>query len=556
MKLATNKNYIKPTLIEKTRNVVASFFSVFQGWTGSPSWGWFGQKSRGALKTTQPILVNQIELRRQSRKSYLESTEMRSMVSRLSQLTVADGLKLEATPVFDLVAPTWNKEKRRDFNKILEQRFKLYAESTEPDSANRMSFYAIQRMAKIQKLIDGEYFIILQYKSDSTRMSPLCCQFLRPEQVVNPNNTQDLEALKTSGNRVCDGIELDSYGEMIAIHVLDPAIGITKRIPVYDKNTKRRLVIHGANIETPGQIRGITPFVSFLHNLSKLTSIEVAELQAALVNATIAAFIKPSADAPASKVFKGIKRTSGQPTDEHVLQAPAQAELNDSGLFIQNLRAGEDITSYDTKRPNLNTVEYKNMLLESMSASIGVANSLVRMVFDASYSASRGEIILSWVGVNVSRDALNTELNDIIYKAWFTEEVKALRISAPNFNVPVYRQAWLKCNWKGIPLLDIDPLKSVAAAKERIAIGISTRKSEASTINGSEFWENVEELQDENPALAEANMSLKVDPNVNQPLIESDENEVNASSKRKNSRNRKKINDNLLLFDNIKHKAV
>ena len=70
------------------------------------------------------------------------------------------------------------------------------------------------------------------------------------------------------------------------------------------------------------------------------------------------------------------------------------------------------------------------------------------------------------------------------------EEAIALgRIVAPGFFFdPLVRYAWLGCQWVGDGPGSIDPLKEVGAARERVALGISTLAEETMLHDGGD-WE-------------------------------------------------------------------
>jgi len=475
--------------------------------------GWNGSKSDGALGSSwnrfQVVYKNYRELRTQARKSWVESTETRALVGRSVELTVSTGLKLEWTPVFDICAPSLNKEERKELIRGVEQRWRLYAESTESDVTGQMTFYQLQRHLRRIRKVEGEYFGIIRYKdTDPYRMSPVSIQLVRPEQVKNPTKTEDIDAIKKRGNVCFEGIELDKYGKHIAYYVYD-GLGVYTKIEKYDKKTGRLFMIHGANIEEIGQIRGISGIASYLHECSKLTGYKVAELQAALVNAMIAVWIEPSDSANSSQPLKGIQKKN-QPVNETVENAPARAASDTAGLVIQNLKKGEKVQSFSTVRPNVNFGTFHKAIMETMTASEGLAESVVSIKFNSNYSAHRGELLLTWNKIEIEREEENTSLNNPIFQTWLSEMVRSGEITLPGFSSSPYtKNAWCKCDWIGFPKIDIDPTKTVQAAAARVKEGFSTRDRESLGINGTEFSDNVVKLADENKLLYEANKYLQ-----------------------------------------------
>jgi capsid protein len=193
-----------------------------------------------------------------------------------------------------------------------------------------------------------------------------------------------------------------------------------------------------------------------------------------------------------------------------VIDAPTQAEVNDSGMIIQNLKAGEEIQSYDTRRPNVNYATFHDSIMKGMTSAEGYAQSVVSVTFNSNYSAHRGELLLTWNKVEIEREQENADLNNPVFRQWLQEMVRTgILPELNNFNSsPYIANAWCKADWIGFPKLDIDPKATVEAAAMRVKEGFSTRDRETAGINGSEFTDNAKKLKKENDLLWEANKYL------------------------------------------------
>lgn len=507
--------------------------------------GFNGAKSADALGSAmsryQVVHKNGRELRAQSRKSWLESTETRALVGRSVELTVSTGLKVEWTPVWEICDPNRKEEDQKKLVKEVEQKWRLFAESTESDITGRMSFYQIQRHLRKLRKVEGEYFAIVRYKdTEVDRMSPIALQPVRPEQIKNPTKLEDIDKIKARNNICVDGIEMDLFGKAVAYYVHDDIAGTYVRIEKYDKKSNRIFMLHGANIEEIGQIRGISSIASYLHELSKITGYKLAELQAALVNALIAVWIEPSAEANASKALSGLVKKT-QVKESQTENPPARAQSETSGIIVQTLKAGEKLNSYNTQRPNVNFGMFYQTMMSTMSASEGYAESVMSIKFNSNYSAHRGELLLTWNKVDIEREEENTSLNNPIFTQWVQEMVRSGNLTLNGFNTsPYIRNAWTKADWIGIPKLDIDPTKTVQAAAARIKEGFSTRDRESQQINGSEFLDNVKKLEDENELLYKANKYLIQDSSRGNPIDPKNPNGMGGSPS--NSDN-KEVND-------------
>ena len=88
--------------------------------------------------------------------------------------------------------------------------------------------------------------------------------------------------------------------------------------------------------------------------------------------------------------------------------------------------------------------------------------------------------------------------NQPVYEAWLSEAVSTGRIEAPGFfDDPAIRQAWCGCMWMGASMGHVDPLKEVNAARERVALHVSTEEQEAAEYNGNDWTSNIAQRKKE-----------------------------------------------------------
>ena len=78
--------------------------------------------------------------------------------------------------------------------------------------------------------------------------------------------------------------------------------------------------------------------------------------------------------------------------------------------------------------------------------------------------------------------------------------------------IPAIKKAYCRAQWNGPAPGMIDPVKEVSAAKERIAIGVSTRQRESIEMTGTDFDANVAQLTRENQLMKEAGLTPAAAP--------------------------------------------
>ena len=178
-------------------------------------------------------------------------------------------------------------------------------------------------------------------------------------------------------------------------------------------------------------------------------------------------------------------------------------------MHISSLNAGEELKSYDTKRPNVNFGEFVDSITKYLAASLSIPIEILHMKFGENFSASRASLKLFWQSIAVWRDEFISDFMNPVYESFLLGEVGTGKLTLKSFDDPTMRAAWQSALWVGTPSPSIDPVKEEKAAVIRISEGLTTREQEAQKRHGTSFDSNVERLKSENERLAEANEPLK-----------------------------------------------
>ncbi|HET6499057.1 MAG TPA: phage portal protein [Coriobacteriia bacterium] len=488
--------------LDLMQSAMGSLWSWQGGYSGT---GWRGDKFSGALSYPSGWSFDHYELRRRARIAKWDSVQARALGDRLETNAVGTGLRLESTPAWGILGERSEEEKQR-WTRDVETRWHLWARSKEADSTGRLSLYGLTSLVFRTAFDDGELFPVLRYSADRGRMSPLSIQLVDADAIQQPPKIR-------KGARIVDGIELNEMGAEIAYHVLDAETAKYTRVPKYGAASGRLFMLHVGAPDRPGEVRAISRLAPIIHELQKLTDYQVAEIEAAVINASFAASIETDPEGDAGSVLQGVvERGSSQAeTDAGDTRTapPSFGWFNKPGIFLERLKKGQKLVAHDTKRPNVNFEQFVKAWLRGLSASLGIPVEVLEMSFNANYSASRASLILFWRTIEKMRAQLAEDFLNPVFEAWLGEEVAAARIMAPGWETPLFRAAWVNCDWIGSPQPNIDPRAEADAAEKNIALGLTTRAREASALNGSDFADNVSRLKVENDALAAAQESLQ-----------------------------------------------
>ena len=472
---------------------------AMQGWNwqGGLINQWTGEKFYGAMGYPPIVHRNPTLERRRSRIAWLESVQARELLQRLVDNVIGPGLKLESTPKWEIIQPSLEiasevlDSQRRAKEREIQIRFDLFMGSKDPDITGRKNGYQLQRLFFLNYLRDGEVFILFRYSPDPRRISPLTVQFIGPDQILNPHDTTMYTAAEARGNRIVEGIELDADNNEVAYFIFDEKVGTSTRVSKYGPKSRRVFMVHALIQEAIGQVRGTPVLSSVVHELQKITDYGVAELESAVVNAMFATWVKPAPDKRASDILRGLTIASTSAMQAATAPVPSGADPRveppqlgmaiQPGLVSTNLGPGEEIVSFDSKRPNVAFGGFVDTIMKAVASSTGQPLEVVEMRFNANYSASRAAMLLAWNVVDTYVDGVASDFLNPLFEQWFTEEIRAGNIKLGDFggawdSSPVLRRAWLSCDWIGVPMPAMDPAAEAKADDIRIQGGLTTRE--------------------------------------------------------------------------------
>lgn len=398
---------------------------------------------------------------------------------------VGTGLSMQAQP--DAAALGLTDDEARDWADHTEREWKLFCESTNCDATRTQNFYGLTALAFRAALESGDVAATLPFISRPNHPYALTIQIIEADRLCNPDWKADAE-------RLIAGVELDAWGAPIAYHFSDKHPGARgrvagakwQRVTAFGSSTGRRNVLHLFDRRRPGQVRGVPCLAPVIEPLKQLQRYTDAELQAAVVNAMFAVFVKMDAEA-----FDTLFDDTGK---SQYLQSSMgwdgtipEANLDKPGKAI-NLLPGESIENGAPGRPNDLFDPFVQSIIRQVGSLLEIPFEVLIKHYTASYSAARAALLDAWRFFRGRRDWLAGAFCQPIYEAFLEEAVSKGRIAAPGFfNDPARRKAWATAAWVGDGPGSIDPVKEVTAAEKRIELGISTIAAESILHDGVDW---------------------------------------------------------------------
>ena len=452
------------------------------------------------------IEENRKTLRERSRDLAMNSPLGAAAINSTRTNVVGSGLIPK--PKIDYMTLRIPKEQAEFLESRIKKEFKLWAESTLCDNNDQNNFYELQQIAFSDWLKNGEEFCLIRYDSEKPYMPyQLRLKLVEGDRISTPGSLDgDYNPYRQTlpnGNKIINGVEIDSKGKVIAYHISSFFPGdniITERkwtrIEKRGKKTGNPNILHMFNAERADQYRGVPFLAPIIETLKQMTRYTEAEITAALIGAIFSVFVTTeTGDDIGEYVGDDIEEMSppDQEDDELVLS---------TGASVHFLKDGEKVNAVQATHPTGNFEQFISSMAIHVGAALEIAPEVLQKKFALSFSAAKGAMSETWKAFRMRRSWFIKDFCQEVYQLWMNEAVAKGRIEAPGyFTDPMIRAAYTSCTWTGPAPGALDPGKEVDAAIKRIDAGLSTHEEEATSINGTDFDDNVRTLARENEML-------------------------------------------------------
>jgi lambda family phage portal protein len=480
---------------------------------GYSNTSWDGDKYYGGFGITKDYnIVDYWKLRKRSKQLFTENLYARGLIRRLLTNEINKGLALEATPDGEILNVETNT--LSDWSEMIERRFAVWAKNPELcDHKGLRTFGAIQRQARMMALISGDVLVILRQGASNLPTVEL----IDADHIEDPMSDTMHRQAKARGNEIKHGVEVDPNGRHIAFYVKQ-ADDTHVRIPARGARTGRRQawLVYGTE-RMVDDVRGQSLLALVVQSLKEVDRYRDAEQRAAVINATIAMWIKKTEDKMGTLPVTGgaVRKDTYTTQNDSQGRKDVQFSSNMPGMIMQELQTGEEPVSYDTRRPNVNFGTFEAAIINAIAWANELPPEVLTLAFQNNYSASRGAVNEFKMYLERIRNGFGEEFIDPIYQEYLVSEVLIGSVDMPGFldarrdpsRWHIYG-AWVSADWSGAIKPNVDLLKEVRAYKELLDAGLITRERATRELTGMKFSKSVQQLIRENEQLAAAMQPL------------------------------------------------
>jgi lambda family phage portal protein len=402
-------------------------------------------------------------------------------VSKLVDNIIGDGWRLTAKP--NPVSLGISPEAANELALSIESEWRDYTTDSECfiDAGRRQTLGGLMATAFRHRMADGEALGAILWLDRGGDYST-ALQIIDPDRLSNPFQMPDLYWRR-------QGIELGPNEEPLAyniraahpgdIGIVNPKWFRWERVMRQLPNGRRQ-IIHAYEPVSAGMVRGVSPLAPVLQKLHMLGRYDKAELQAALINAMLAATVtSPGDQEQIAEALSGGGEVSKFQDDR--IGFYGDRPLKIEGAQVNYLYPTDKLELTRPNHPNSGFEAFYRTGLRNIAAVSGLSYEQLTMDWSQSnYSSARGALLEIDKGFSARRGNWAHQFVGPFYGAWLEEAIARGRVKLPK-GAPEFRekrQAYCACRWIGPPRGWVDPLKESQGSLLRIAAGLSTFEKE------------------------------------------------------------------------------
>ncbi len=453
------------------------------------------------------------ELRSQSRDLERNAPIATGAINTMVLGTVGTGLWPD--PQIDAEYLGLDEESARQWEARAERIWSWWAETRACDFAGRLTFAQMQELGFRSTLLSGDVFPVRRQRAERGALLSTKVQLLEADRICNPNWQPDTDRLR-------GGVELDQDGRPLAYwllnrHPADPwSFGGFEWVALRARGAVSGdlIVLHLYHQRRPEQTRGVPFLAPVIVPLKQLDRYSDAEIMAAVISSMFTVFIEQGEDTAGG----GLAAIPADGSNAGTAVADSSEYKMGTGAIV-DLAPGEKASFANPGRPNQVFDAFFTSFVRQIGVALDTPAEVLMKAFTASYSAARAALLDAWRVYRVRRQFLVDGFCAPCYEWVITEAVLRGHLDAPGFfDDPLARRAWLNADWVGDAPGQIDPMKEISAAKERVALTVSTIEEETAALTGGSWDRKIRQRAREQRILRD--LGLAPEPVAARPVAQ------------------------------------
>lgn len=397
-----------------------------------------------------------------------------AITNRLTDHAIGTGLAFRSS--VDAERLGLSNEKKREKEKELTDLWRVFFQGENGHYERMYSGGYLQANVFKSMLEGGDNFVLpVATRPRKNHPFPFALQSIESERVSSPTG-------KDGDPDYYLGVQKNKSGVPVKIHIADNTdTNIFQRDSgyhnptkwqarnIFGSNTGIRQVFQVKNLaqDRPGALRGIpflTPVTGLIIDHKELAD---AVLKAAKIQSVFAVLAKGGGKANKLKAAP-----SGNQSDGTSSKFP---RVDFTAGQIVDLPEGVDLESFESKQPNSQFTDHEMHQLAIIGAITGIPRSIILILFEKSFSASRGEVAMFWVTVLRNRIAFILQFLFPFWEYLLSWAVANNRISCPGF----FEDLSIRAAWLGDPVHQFRGPRMPWLDREKEAKGLKLMRDSA-----------------------------------------------------------------------------
>jgi lambda family phage portal protein len=437
--------------------------------------------------------------------------------ARRTQLDNVVGIGLRLVPMPDFVALGKDKKWAVEWSRKVKSVWRPWAETTLCDVQNTSNFHGMTRNIFNGCMLNGEALALPMWMPSSRSKFATKIQVIESDRLSTPIGRID-------GQYMRGGVQIDDYGKPLGYwirkaHPGDAYIGVLPQVVQWEfieaeTPWGRKRVIHVHEQDRIGQHRGKPDLTAVLTQFKMLDHYQRTEIQAAVVQAMVAAFIETPMDSTTLATMFG--QDVNSPEFLSYMQARNEYRVNLKGAAVLPLFPGDKLSPFTPTRPNNAYGPFVENVLRHTAVGLNMPYEFLMKDFSKdNYSSASAAVVEAFKFFIGRRKFLVDSWATPVYELWLEEAISLGLIDAPDYYDNVY--AYSRCKWIGPGRGWRDPVKEAQGAQLRLDAYLSTLEEECAQ-QGLDWEEVLEQRSAERARLAELNLPLPEVIASRQPL--------------------------------------
>ncbi len=483
----------------KLASMLTNFNSVLEYYTG--------ENTIGELDAPKELVILYESLRTRSWEFIIKNHMAALIANKRVNWTIGTGLLFNLKPELEPFLEYYKdkdeaEEKRDEFTKIVEYKFRNFAKTTLCDYSGKKNLHELAREIDYNSIGDGDVLLKMRVKNKLPNI-----QVITGQAVIDPYiiDTDSGEAPK-AGNNLIDGVEFNNKGEGVAYHIEvykinnpgnQSALIIntennnetgTKRLKAKFQGTdiNSAWLYKNSDLQKLGETRATPLFSALFESLKHLNDYSIANAKNAQLLSQIAVVLERTGKAGEEPTFNDASTSLDSmgmvaATDENcVSQADVEHSANKNTMKLKGNGLFLDLPM-DVKAKILNPTaqtdqaEFIKSSYQTISSCVGMAHEFLISSYNSNYSASMGARSDTQHELDVRTEMIpaNQFYRKICDMFLYTQTLSG------EINCPPLLKAYMSddkisvraitnSTFEGTKLKPIDPLKFIKSLREQL----------------------------------------------------------------------------------------